>query len=254
MVLRKYNLEGKVAIVTGASRGIGKAIALGLASAGAKVVVASRRLPDLELVAKEIGEKGGEALPVVAHMRHKEDITILVNEAMKRFGRIDILVNNAATNPVFSSILDMEEKAWDQVMEVNLKGYFLLSQAVAKIMVNQKGGTIINISSRNALSPTVGLGAYAISKAGVAMLTKVMAKELGKYGIRVNALAPGLIQTRFSEALWADDERRKRAEENTPLGRLGQPEDMAGAVVFLASEASNYLTGQVLLIDGGVSI
>lgn len=243
-----------MAIVTGGSRGIGRAIALGLAGCGARVVLASRKLPDLEAVAAEIRQQGGEGVAIAAHMRNREDIQNLVNQTLERYGRIDILVNNAATNPVFAPLLELEERAWDQVMEVNLKGYFLMSQAAGRAMVKQGGGSIINVASRSGFSPDPGLGAYCVSKAGVIMLTKALARELGQYNIRVNAIAPGLTQTRLSQLFWSDPEHRRRTEEKTPLGRIGQPEDMVGAALFLASEASRFVTGQTILVDGGFTL
>ena len=203
------SLEGKVAIVTGGSRGIGKAIALTLADAGADVVVSSRKLADLELVAEEIRGLGRRSLAVAAHVRESEDIRNLVEKVKSEFGRIDILVNNAATNPAMGPLVDMEEKMYDQIMNTNLKGYTLMSQLVAKQMISQGGGSIVNISSILGVTPDKGLGLYCISKAGIIMLTKAMAKELGEYNIRVNGIAPGVIQTRFSQALWEDEQLMK---------------------------------------------
>lgn len=249
--LEKFRIDGKVALVTGGSRGIGKAIALALAEAGADVALASRKLPELEATAEEIRKMGRKAVPMQANVRHLPEIDNLVKKAMEEFGRIDILINNAGTNPTYDSIFNMDEPVWDIIMGLNLKGYFFLSQAVAKIMRDQGGGTIVNTSSEGGITPAVGLGTYSISKAGVIMLTKVLAQELGKYNIRVNAIAPGVIRTKLSKALWSDPIRTKETINNTALGRIAEPEEMAGAVLFFASEASSYVTGQTILLDGG---
>jgi NAD(P)-dependent dehydrogenase (short-subunit alcohol dehydrogenase family) len=248
-----FLLRGKVALVTGGSRGIGKAIAIGLAQAGADVALASRKLADLEQVAGEIKALDRKALAVAAHVGRLEDINNLVNRVKEEFGRIDILVNNAATNPTMDSALDIQERAWDAIMNLNLKGLFFLSQAVAKLMKEQGGGVIINISSVAGLTPDI-LPVYSISKAGVIMATKVMAREWARYNIRVNAIAPGLVRTRFSEALWGNPDILQGALVGTPLGRIAEPADMVGAAIFLASDASSYVTGHVLVVDGGATI
>lgn len=251
--LNDFSLEGKVALVTGGSRGIGKAIALGFAKAGADVALTSRKLPDLEQAAEEIRALGRKALAVVAHVGRLEEVNNLVSKVGQEFGRIDVLVNNAATNPTMDSALDIQERAWDAIMNLNLKGLFFLSQAVARLMKEQGGGTIINISSVAGISPDI-LPVYSISKAGVIMATKVMAREWAKYNIRVNAIAPGLVRTRFSEALWGNQDILQGALTGIPLGRIAEPNDIVGAAVFLASNASNYVTGHVLVVDGGATI
>ena len=248
-----FSLEGKVALVTGGSRGIGRSSALGLAQAGADVVVASRKLPDLEKVAEEIRRLGRRSLAVAAHIARMEQINNLVSKVKGEFEKIDILVNNAATNPVMDPALDIEERAWDTVMNLNLKGLFFLSQAVAKVMKEQGGGKIINVTSVEGITPGI-LPIYSISKAGVIMATKVMAREWSKYNIRVNAIAPGLTKTRFSEALWNNSEILQDAIGKTPMGRIAQPEEMVGAVIYLASDISSYVTGQVIAVDGGLTI
>lgn len=250
-ILTRFRLQGKVALVTGGSRGIGRAIALGLAEAGADVVLASRKMPDLEVAAHEISEKGRRALPVSANIRHLAEIDNLVKEAVSEFGHIDILVNNAAANPVFGSVFDIDERAWDTILGLNLKGYFFLSQAVGKVMRDKGGGCIINIASVDGIRPKIGIGIYSISKAGVIMLTQVLAQEWGQYNIRVNAIAPGVVRTRFSEALWGNPVIRERTEDSTALGRIGEPEEIVGAALFLVSEASSYMTGQTIILDGG---
>ena len=249
--LDKFRLEGKVALVTGGSRGIGRSIALGLAEAGADVALASRKLPDLEAVAQEITSKGRKALPVAANVRHLPEIDSVVEKTMSEFGRIDVLVNNAGTNVVFDSVFNLDEKVWDVIIGLNLKACFFLSQAVGQIMRDKGGGSIINIASEEGIRPGVGRGIYAISKAGVIMLTQVLAQEWGQYGIRANAIAPAVVKTRLSTALWSDPVIRARTEDNTALGRIAEPEEMVGAALFLASDASSYMTGQTLALNGG---
>ena len=245
-----FSLQGKVALITGGSRGIGKATALGFARAGADVVVTSRKLPDLEMVAEEIKGLGRKSLAIAAHVGRVEDIKNLVSKVKEEFGRIDILVNNAGTNPAMDSALDAEERAWDAIMNLNLKGLFFLSQAVARVMKEHGGGVIINVSSAAGIRPGV-LPLYSISKAGVIMATKVMAQEWGKYGIRVNAVAPGVVKTRFSEALWSNPQISAKILNKVPMQRFAEPEEMVGAMVYLASNASQYVTGTVISVDGG---
>ncbi|MGD0352000.1 MAG: glucose 1-dehydrogenase [Dehalococcoidia bacterium] len=251
--LDEFSLKGKVALVTGGSRGIGKAIVIGLAKAGADVALASRKLPDLEEVAKEVKSTGRKSLAVAAHIGKIEEINNLVNKVKEEFGKIDILVNNAATNPTMDQAIDVEERAWDSIMNLNMKGLFFLSQAVARVMKEQGGGKIINVASVAGISPDL-LPIYSISKAGVIMATKVMAQQWAQYNIRVNAIAPGLTRTRFSEALWGNQDILQGAMLGIPLRRVAEPEEMVGAVIFLASDASSYVTGQVLAVDGGAMI
>jgi NAD(P)-dependent dehydrogenase (short-subunit alcohol dehydrogenase family) len=245
------SLEGKIALITGASRGIGKAIALAFADAGADVAIASRKLEDLEKVAGEIEAKGRKALCVPTHTRKIDDLKNLVEKAMEVYDRIDILVNNAAANPGMGPIVDTDEKVYDHIMETNLKGYFMLSKLVGKIMRDQKEGVIINISSAGGLSPAEGLGPYCISKAGINMLTKAMALEMGPYNVRVNAIAPRIVKTKFSEALWTNEELMKREYQFTPLKCVATPEEIAQTALYLASSATNYMTGHVLVMNGG---
>jgi len=249
--LEKFQLAGKIALVIGASRGIGRAIALGLAEAGCDVALVSRKLPDLEAVAREIAGLGRKTLPIPANVRHLEEINGIVGKAVSEFGRIDILVNNAGMNPVLGSVFDIDERAWDGIMGLNLKGFFFLSQAVGKIMKDKGGGNIINIASVSGLRPDMGMGVYCISKAGIVMLTQVLAQEWGQYNIRVNTIAPAIVKTRFSEPIWGDPELYEKTVENITLGRMADPEDIVGAALFLASEASSYMTGQTLVLDGG---
>lgn len=249
----QFSLKGQVALVTGASRGIGKAIAVGLAKAGADVALASRKLPDLEAVAQEIRQLGRKALAVAAHVGRMEEIKSLVDRVKGEFGRIDILVNNAATNPTMDQAIDIEERAWDAIMNLNLKGLFFLSQAVARVMREHGGGRIINIASTAGISPDI-LPVYSISKAGVIMATKVMAQQWAQYNIRVNCIAPGLTKTRFSEALWGNPDILQGTIMLTPMKRIAEPDEMVGAAIYFASDASSYVTGQVLAIDGGATI
>jgi NAD(P)-dependent dehydrogenase (short-subunit alcohol dehydrogenase family) len=191
MYMDKYRLDGKVALITGGSRGIGRATALGFAEAGADVAIASRKLPDLENVAVEIKKMGRKSLPIAAHVGRMEDINNLVAKVTAEFGKIDILVNNAGTSPALASSLEVDERLWDSILNLNLKGLFFLSQTAAKVMKEHGGGKIINVASMDGFKPEANIGTYAISKAGVIMVTKVMAMELAQYNIRVNALAPG---------------------------------------------------------------
>ena len=250
MDFSKVSLEGKVALITGGSRGIGRASALAFADAGASVVVASRKLPDLEGVVKEIEAKGVKGLAVASHVAKIEDSQSLVEQVKAEFGRIDILFNNAGTNPYYGPLLNAEEWAWDATMNVNLKGQFFLSQLVARMMKEQGGGSIINTSSVGGLRPS-DLNIYSVTKAAFIMLTKVMAKEWGQYGIRVNAIAPGVIKTRLSEQLWKDPEVGERAAKNRAMLRLGEPEEVGTVALFLASDAASYVTGETIIVDGG---
>ncbi len=251
MIMKKFRLDGQVALVTGASRGIGKAVSRGLAEAGAKVVLASRKQSDLDAVSKEIASSGGEAYAVAAHTGKVEDIKTLVRKAVEHYGRIDVLVNNAGTNPVFGPILNVDEKVWDKIFEVNVRGFFFLSKEVAAVMGGAGGGRIINMSSVAGIRPGLGLGAYSVSKAGVIMLTRVLAQEWASMNIRVNTIAPGVIKTRFAEAIHGTPEIVEEILKGLPIKRLGEPHDIVGTALFLASEASSYITGQTIVVDGG---
>lgn len=251
MYKEKFSLENKVAIVTGGSRGIGQAIAEGFAEMGAKVVLASRKAEALEEVRNNIEAAGGEAYVIPTHMGDMDGIKRLVDGTLEKYGTIDILVNNAATNPIFCGTGDVEEPAWEKIMDVNVKGVFFLTQQVGKVLQEKGSGSIINVSSEASFCPTPFLGVYSVSKAAVNMLTKVFAQEWGSKGIRVNGIAPGLVKTHFSEALWGNEAILNAALAATPLGRMAEPEEMVGLAIFLASDASSYVTGQVFLIDGG---
>ncbi len=253
MYLSKYRLDGKVALITGGSRGIGRATALGFAEAGASIAIASRKLPDLENVASEIRDLGREVLPVAAHVGRMEDISNLVSRVTDEFGRIDILVNNAGTSPALACSLEVDERLWDSIMNLNLKGLFFLSQAAAKVMKEHGGGTIINIASVDGFRPEADIGIYAVSKAGVIMVTKVMALELARYHIRVNALAPGNVHTRLGDSRFlAMPEYEQEMIKRTPLGRIADPDDMVGAMIYLASDASSFMTGECIVVGGGI--
>jgi NAD(P)-dependent dehydrogenase (short-subunit alcohol dehydrogenase family) len=247
-----FELAGKAAVVTGASRGIGEAIARGLAANGCNVVLASRKQEDLDAVAGSINSKdAGRALPIACHTGKPDAIEALFERAVSEFGKLDILVNNAATNPFYGPAVEMPEWAFDKTMEVNVKGYFVMSQGAARLMVEQKSGSIINIASVAAMSPAHGQVVYGMTKAAVITMTKGLAKELGPAGIRVNAIAPGLVETKFAGALIEDPEIQKHIQESTPLGRHGQPEEIVGAALYLASDISSFNTGSVIICDGG---
>ena len=246
-----FDLSGRVALVTGASRGIGSAIAEILAEHGATVVLSSRKQADLDTEAERInGLYPERATPIAAHAGREEDLRRLVDQVMQRFSRIDILVNNAGTNPYFGPVLGAELSAWDKTFEVNLRGYFILIKLVYEASMEARGGSIVNISSIGGLRPGIGLGVYNITKAGVIMLTRQLARELGGK-VRVNAVAPGLVKTRFAEALWGNQEILDRVLAENPMGRIGVPEEIAAGVLFLASDAASYVNGEVLVIDGG---
>ncbi|MFQ5553990.1 MAG: SDR family NAD(P)-dependent oxidoreductase [Acidimicrobiia bacterium] len=248
-------LEGKTALVTGASRGIGAAIAAQLIDAGARVAISGRKQEPLETAAEHMALEGRPVLPVVAHNRKPEDLAALVDGVVAELGRIDIVVNNAATNPVLAPLVDIETPTYDAIMETNVRGYFLVSQAAARHMIDQgEGGCILNISSVGGVSPDRGLGVYCISKAAINMLTRALAIELGEHGIRVNAIAPGVVRTRFSQALWSNEPLMKQEMAHTPLGRISEPEEVAKLALSLVTDASAYVTGQVLVMDGGGSV
>ena len=249
-------LQGKVAVISGASRGIGEAIAREFARAGAKSVIGSRRQENIQPTAKAINaDFPGQVYPVVAHAGIREDAQALVDAAVKQFGQVDIVVNNAATNPHFGPILSSEPSQWDKILEVNVKGYFWLCQAAAWQMQTQgTGGKIINIASVAGIEPGMMMGIYSVSKAAVLMLTKVLAVELAPDNIQVNAIAPGFIQTRFSKALWGNPNLKAGLESRTPAGRVGQPEEVSGLALYLASDASSFTTGAILTIDGGYTL
>jgi NAD(P)-dependent dehydrogenase (short-subunit alcohol dehydrogenase family) len=252
MTKLNFSLEGKVALVTGGSRGIGKAAAIGFAEAGADVVVASRKLPDLELVASEIRKLGRKALPVASHIARMEEINNLVQTACKEFGKIDILVNSAGTSPAMSPMIDLEERLWDSIVNLNLKGLVFLSQAVARVMKDHGGGSIINISSGSAFKHEPNVGVYSITKIAVIRVTEIMAQELAQYNIKVNAIAPGHVHTRMGDSIFEVlPKYKEELVKRIPMGRIGDPEELVGAMIYLASDASSYTTGETIVVDGG---
>ncbi len=252
--MAEFTLDEKVALVTGASRGIGRAIALRLAQAGASVVVSSRKLEGVKSVADEITAAGGRALAVQAHVGQTEDVQALVERTVETFGRVDIAINNAATNPHFGPLLTADEGQWDKILDTNAKGCFRVCKAVVPYMEHEGAGKIINLASIAGLRPSPGMGIYGISKAAIIMLTQVLAVELGPANIQVNAIAPGVIKTRFSQLLWQTPQIAQPMLAHLPLGRFGEPEDVAGLALYLASSASDYVTGAVFLVDGGMNV
>lgn len=249
-----FDLSGKVAIITGASRGIGQAIAERYAEAGATVVISSRKADGLNTVAEGIKSKGGTALAVTAHNGQKEALQKLVSTTVETFGRVDVLVNNAATNPHFGTLLEAEDSLWQKTLEVNVMGNVWLTQAVVPHFKAQGGGKIVNVASINGLRPGKMQGIYSLTKAAVISLTQTLAMELAGDNIQVNAIAPGLVQTKFASVLWENSDLLEEVLRRTPAGRIGQPDDIAGMAVYLAAAASNFATGQVFVVDGGVTL
>jgi NAD(P)-dependent dehydrogenase (short-subunit alcohol dehydrogenase family) len=250
-----FDLSGKVAIITGASKGIGESMARFFAAHGAKVVISSRKQDVLEEVAKSIREESGsEVLPVAAHAGDMNQLQNLLDKTIEAFGGVDILVNNAAINPVFGPSLDCDGDAFDKIMAINVKAPFEFSKMVHESMKSRGGGSIINISSVAALTPDPGLGMYSVSKASLNMLTKVLAKEWGTDGIRVNTICPGLIKTKFSQALWQNEDIMKRFTKHMPIDRIGTVEEIGALALYLASDASSFTTGASLTADGGMTI
>ncbi len=250
-IKQQFDLTGKVAIITGASRGIGESMAWGLAEHGAKVVVSSRKQEAVDAVAESLKAAGHEALGIACHVSDVEQRKNLIDKTLEHFGSVDILINNAATNPVFGPLAESTEAIFDKIMNVNVKACMRLANLCHPIMEKNGGGSIINIASVEGLKPSLGLAVYSISKAAVIMLTQAQAKEWGSVGIRSNAICPGLIQTKFSAAIWKNDHILKQFENHLPAGRMAQPDEMAGLAVFLASDAGGYCTGGVYTADGG---
>jgi NAD(P)-dependent dehydrogenase (short-subunit alcohol dehydrogenase family) len=247
-----FDLKGKTALVTGASRGIGEAIARTLAAHGAEVILASRKIEGLRRVEEEIVQAGGKAASIACNAGDMAQIDALFEDITVRYPRLDILVNNAGTNPFFGDVLGVDEKAWDKTCDVNLKGYFFMSQHAAKWMRKSGGGAIVNVASVNGVRPAPFQGVYSITKAGIIAMTQSFAKELAPYHIRVNALLPGLTDTKFSAALTQNPDILNVVLPTIPLGRIAKPEEMAGAVLYLVSDAASYTTGICLTVDGGM--
>src|ERR1041385_295277 len=250
----KIYLSAKVALVTGGGRGIGKAIARRLAEAGANVVIASRKMENLEATAKEFASLAGKVIPIACHVGQKEALEHLVNQTAERLGRIDILVNNSATNIGQGPALAVTDEMLDKMVEVNIKAALRLLRLIVPKMIERKSsGSIINIASIAGLRPQPGGLLYSFTKAGLIMMTRSWAQEFGPHKIRVNAIAPGLIQTDFSEFFWKDDSRRQRYEKGSPLQRIGQPDEIAGIALYLASDEGSFVTGQTFVVDGGIT-
>jgi NAD(P)-dependent dehydrogenase (short-subunit alcohol dehydrogenase family) len=247
-----FSLDGKVAIVTGGSRGIGRSIAIGLAEAGADVAIAARKPQPLEEAAAAIVDTGRRVAAIPTNVRRSDELGTLIEQTLSQLGRVDILVNNAGTNPVFGPVHDMDERAWDAIMNTNVKSAFVLSKLAREAMLQHgDGGSIINVSSVGGFRASEVIGGYSVSKAALIMLTQVCAKNWGDDDIRVNCIAPGLIKTEFARALWESPQILKAATAEAALGRIGEPDEMAGAVVYFASSASSFVTGQTLILDGG---
>ncbi len=248
-----FRLNKKTAIVSGGSKGIGKAIALKYAQAGADVVICSRRKENLEAAVIEAESNGFSLIPFECNTSNFDSIQSVVDLTMDKFGKVDILVNNAATNPYYGPILNSEDSHWDKIFDVNVKGYFNFAKACSISMIKNNYGKIINVASIAAKTPLEGLGVYNISKAAVVMLTKVLAKELGQHNIQINTLAPGLIKTDFSKALWEDEDTYNKIVKSIPQGKMGTPEDISGMALYLASDASDFITGSIFTVDGGIT-
>lgn len=254
MITNLFDLSDKVAIITGASKGIGESIAEMYGAAGARVIISSRKQEAVDKVAESIIKKGGQAKAVACHMGEESDIARLVTETIAAYGTIDIVVNNAAVNPVFGPVVETDGTAFDKIMNVNVKGPFELAKRAYPYMKQKKSGSVINISSIGGLRPEPGLGMYSVSKAALISITKVMAKEWGEDNIRANVICPGLIKTKFSEALWSNEKIMHTMMKILPIKRVGTTEEIAALALYLASDASAYSTGSVFTADGGFTI
>ncbi|HZP91569.1 MAG TPA: SDR family oxidoreductase [Burkholderiales bacterium] len=252
--MNAFRLDGKVAVVTGSSRGIGRSIAEHLAGAGAKVVVSSRKTPACEEAAQAIRHAGGEAIAIAANIGDKSQLENLVVETRRRWGRIDVLVCNAASNPYYGPMAGLPDDAFQKILQNNVVSNHWLANLVLPEMAQRRDGAVIIVSSIGGLKGTGTLGAYAISKAADMQLARNLAVEWGKHNVRVNCIAPGLVKTDFARALWENPDILRRYETQTPLGRIGEPDDIGGIAVFLASRAGAFVTGQTIVADGGVTI
>ncbi len=247
------SLKGKVAIVTGGGRGIGKAIAQRLAEAGADVAIASRKMEVLQKTADEFKSLPGKVVPIACHVGRMDQLENLVRATEAQLGPVDVLVNNSATNVHQGSSLDITDEMIDKMVEINVKSALRLVRLTAPKMIARKSGSIINIASISGLEPQAGGLLYSFTKAGLIMITRSLAREFGPLGVRVNAIAPGLIQTEFSAYFWQNEEHRKHVEATQPIGRVGQPEEIGGMALYLASEEASFVTGQTFVIDGGAT-
>ncbi len=251
----RFSLADKTAIITGGTRGIGLAIAQGYLDAGSNVVICSRKQENVDEGLSQLTGDESKILGVAAHVGQREDIERLVNTSEEKFGTVNVLVNNAGTNPFYGPIVESEDWAWDKTMDVNLKGPYMLSRLVAqRLIAAGSGGSILNIASVAGLAAAQNQGIYCVSKAAIIMLTQVMAKELGRKNIRVNCICPGVIKTKLSEGLWADPKAEKMSTSMKALGRVGETDEVVGAALYFASEASSFTTGASLRVDGGMVI
>lgn len=248
------DMSGKVALVTGSSRGIGKSIAEHLARAGARVVISSRKAEACDNVVREMHDAGFEAMAVPCNVSHKDQLRNLVDSTLDAWGRIDALVCNAATNPVYGPLKDISDEAFDKIMGTNVRSTFWLCNMVLPQMADRRDGAVVLLSSIAALRGNPAIGVYGISKAAEAQLARNLAVEWGRHNIRVNAIAPGLVRTDFARALWENPQLLQATEEKTPLKRIGEPNDIGGLALFLASPMARFITGQVIVADGGVTI
>jgi NAD(P)-dependent dehydrogenase (short-subunit alcohol dehydrogenase family) len=249
-----FSLQGKNAIVTGATRGIGLAIAKGFLASGATVTLCGRKAEGVQEALAQLQPQAAQVRGVAAHVGQAEDIARLIETAETAFGPVHILVNSAATNPYVGPIVDAEDWAWDKTLEINLKAPYRLARALVRKMAATGGGSIINVASIAGLSAAEGHGIYSVSKAGLIMLTKVLARELGRQKVRVNCICPGVIKTRFSETLWKSEEAETHFSSLKALGRIGTVDELVGAAIYLASEAASFTTGAILQVDGGMVI
>jgi NAD(P)-dependent dehydrogenase (short-subunit alcohol dehydrogenase family) len=251
--MNQTDLNGRVAVINGASRGIGEAIARGLAACGAQVVLTSRRKESAQEVADAITAAGGSAVAVACHAGHMDEIEELFKYVEAEFGRLDILINNAATNPYYGPAIKLPPAAFDKTVEVNLKGPYYMSSAAVPLMIESGGGSIVNVASIAALLPLPGQVVYSMTKAGLISITKGFAKEYGQQGVRVNAILPGVVETKFASAL-VDDPGVQKWMSRLPIPRTGQPEDMVAGVLYLVSDQAAYTTGTTLVMDGGATL
>lgn len=250
--MEQFSLKGKTALITGASRGIGEAIAHLLAKQGALCILVSRKREDLKVVESEIISKGGSAASVACNVGNIEQIKELITLVEEKYGRLDILINNAAANPYFGEMVNAEEWAWDKTNDVNLKGPFFMIQHASKLMKRSGGGAIVNVSSVNGVQPSLFQGIYSITKAALITMTRAYARELASHNIRVNALLPGLTDTKFASAITKNEDIKNLIMPQIPMGRIARPEEMAPAVLYLVSDASSYTTGTCITCDGGM--